>query len=151
MFITCNFVKIIIFTYTRTTRYTDKLFPNFKIGAGSSDQLFSVHFILKNMQDKKNCAASKKIVFFEIEKNRIYRIKNISIYSQFFAKRHGKTGFCRFIKHLFLFSYGTIFPMIVTKKCIKKSWSHKCAVFSHFGKTETVRFFDFKSKIIFRL
>ena len=27
-----------------------KLFPNFKIGAGSSDQLFSVHFFVRNME-----------------------------------------------------------------------------------------------------
>ena len=58
---------------------------------------------------------------------RFYRVKISFFLWKIYTSNTVRPFFVDFLKTLFLFWCGAIFPMFLTKKCTEKSWSHTCA------------------------
>ena len=105
----------------------------------------------------KNSAASKqRYGFWEIEKKSFYRVKSISIYSQFFT--HFNTVKAVFVnfkkKHHFFWVSALFFPYFWLKCIPEKVGPISVPLILHFSKNETElrkRFFGFTHTFIRKL
>ena len=108
-------------------RYSDKLFQNLKRGAVSWDQLFSVHFFVRNM-GKIVPPPNKNSDFFKSTKTVFTVLKDRSFFCNLSEKfrlyrytfNTVKTVFVDLKKTHFFLGGGTIFPIFLTKKMYRK-------------------------------
>ena len=107
-----------------------RFWKNVKRGARSWDQLFPVHFLVRNMgkivphQNKNRLFGKSTKTGFPVLKYYFF-CEKLTTYRYTFNTV--KTLFVDFPKSLFLFWCGTIFPIFLTKKCTGKIWSHERA------------------------
>ena len=120
--------------FKNPTHYSDKLFQNLKRGAISWDQLFSVHFFVRNT-GKVVPPPNKNSVFFKPTKTVFTVLKDRSFFCNLSEKfrlyrytfNTVKTVFVDLKKTHFFLGGGTIFPIFLKKKCTEKSWSQETA------------------------